>query len=120
MTHDKTTQTHNHGPNRGDGALLDASADGLGGGAADVVHAVGAVVLLVVQEPARVGEATHLDGGVAQPLQKVGHAVHVQQDPGAPRTRPRRTGRLGRRCHTNTNATQTQSTHGRNSGGRAG
>ena len=69
----------------GDRAVLDASADGLGGGAADCVHAVGAVVLLVVQEPAGVGQAAHLDGGVAQPLQLVRHAVHVQQHPGAAR-----------------------------------
>uniref|UniRef100_A0A480IKB3 Palmitoleoyl-protein carboxylesterase NOTUM n=1 Tax=Sus scrofa TaxID=9823 RepID=A0A480IKB3_PIG len=56
----------------------DAPADGLRGRAGDGVDAVGAAVLLVVQEPARVGQAPHLDGGVAQLLQLLGHAVHVQ------------------------------------------
>lgn len=61
-------------------SILDASLDGLGGGAAHCVHAVGAVVLLVVQEPAGIRQASHLHASVAQALQQLCHAVHVEKD----------------------------------------
>lgn len=61
-------------------SILDASLDGLGGGAAHCVHAVRAVVLLVVQEPARIGQASHLYPSVSQALQQLRHAVHVEKD----------------------------------------
>lgn len=71
--------------------ILDASLDGLGGGTVDSVHTVGTVVLLVVQEPAGIRKASHLDPGVSQSLQQLRHVVHVQQDPGATGTAHRNT-----------------------------
>lgn len=64
----------------------DASLDGLGGGTADGVHAVSAVVLLVVQEPAGIRQASHLDRSMPQSLQQLCHTVHIQQDPSATST----------------------------------
>lgn len=64
-------------------SILDASLDGLSGGAAHCVHAVGAVVLLVVQEPAGIGQASHLYAGVSQAPQQLGHVVHVEKNAGA-------------------------------------
>lgn len=63
------------------GCLLDASLDGLGGSAAERIQAVGKVVLLVVQEPAGIRQAAHVDPAVAQTLQELRHAVHIQQHP---------------------------------------
>lgn len=71
--------------------ILDASLDGLCRGTAGGVHAVSAVVLLVIQEPARVGEASHLDGSVAQLSQQLRHAIHIQQNSGTTRTANRNT-----------------------------
>lgn len=48
------------------------------------VDAVGSAVLLVVQEPPGVRQASHLDAVMAHLLQLLGHAVHVQEHPGAP------------------------------------
>lgn len=67
-------------------SILDASLDGLGGGAADRIHAVGAVVLLVVQEPAGVRQASHLYPSVPEALQQLCYTVHIQQDPSTTRT----------------------------------
>ena len=72
-------------------SILDASLDGLGGGAADCVHAVCAVVLLVVQEPAGIRQASHLYPSVSQSLQQLCHTVHVQKDTGTTRTAHRNT-----------------------------
>lgn len=65
--------------------VLDASLDGLRWGAAGRVHAVCAVVLLVIQEPAGVRKAAHLDPGVTQALKQLRHTVDVEEDAGAPR-----------------------------------
>lgn len=66
--------------------LLKASFDGLGGGAGGSVSTVCALVLLVVQEPARIREASHLDPRVAQTLQQLSDAIHIQQNPCAAST----------------------------------
>lgn len=38
------------------------------------------MVLLVVQEPARIGQASHLYPSVSQALQQLRHEVHVEKD----------------------------------------
>lgn len=60
--------------------ILDSSLDGLPGGTTNSVHAVSAVILLVVQEPARIRQASHLYPSVTQPLQQLCHSIHVEED----------------------------------------
>lgn len=60
--------------------ILDSPLDGLPGGTANSVYAVSAVILLVVQEPARIRQASHLYPSMTQPLQQLCHSIHVEED----------------------------------------
>lgn len=49
--------------------LLDASLYGLGGSTTDSVHTVSTVVLLVIQEPTRIRQPSHMYSSVPKSLQ---------------------------------------------------